>query len=256
MGQTALHIACAVSSENVVEGLLNAGAEVHCRSSRPSMPITVTNNDAALENMLDDFRYSPTDDGGHDEDGVFGVTGTPLHYAVEYGRVTSAKALFRKDPRVVNIPDDLGQTTLHRLAKRHYYEGPEKELVELLIEAGIDINARDKEGMSAIHYAAETRLCDDLDESNIDSERMESDSLQWNLLRTLLSKGIPIDVLTEATVDHPGRATPLQFSCKAGHENAVRYLLNRGADPDHVDNNGRTALHWACATVPHVMFGH
>jgi hypothetical protein len=110
--------------------------------------------------------------------------------------------------------------------------------------------------MGAIHYAAETCLCDDLNDSDTGSDRPDSASLGWDLRRALLSKGIPIDVPTEVTVGHPGRATPLQFSCKAGHEHAVRCLLNRGADPDHVDNNGRTALHWVCDTLPGLDVGN
>jgi hypothetical protein len=44
--------------------------------------------------------------------------------------------------------------------------------------------------------------------------------------------------------------TPLQICCKAGNEHTSIYLLEKGADPDHVDDIGRTALHWVCPMLP------
>ncbi|GMH47500.1 hypothetical protein TrVE_jg4874 [Triparma verrucosa] len=39
--------------------------------------------------------------------------------------------------------------------------------------------------------------------------------------------------------------TPLDWACYKGHTNIAEYLMFRGIEPTHLDNNGRNCLHWA-----------
>ena len=49
-----------------------------------------------------------------------------------------------------NVTDADGVTALQRAVKYRHYN-----IVRLLIDGGVDINARDREGKTALHYAAE-----------------------------------------------------------------------------------------------------
>lgn len=49
----------------------------------------------------------------------------------------------------------------------------------------------------------------------------------------------------------PGELTPLHLSCLRGHVDAVKSLLDYGADVDVVDRSGRTALFYAALNCQH-----
>ena len=118
------------------------------------------------------------------------------------------KAEFRKD----NQPA-LHHATLSRAA------GTSK--VQLLLDRGADIEARDKHGYTALHYACGSSY------SNKDT------------IQLLLDRGADIKAR-----DNDGR-TALHHASLFGPEGAEQLLLDRGADIKVRDNKGRTALHYA-----------
>jgi ankyrin repeat protein len=58
-------------------------------------------------------------------------------------------------------------------------------------------------------------------------------------VRLLLEKGAERD-----SKDNNGR-TPLSRAAMMGHEAVVRLLLEKGAEPDSKDSDGQTPLSWA-----------
>lgn len=94
-----------------------------------------------------------------------------------------------------------------------------KERVEKLLAHGADVKARDGDGDTALHGAAQT--------GNVD------------IVRMLLDKGAD----PNAKNQHGG--TPLMWAAVFGHAEAAQLLLARGADASLKDSDGVTAAEWA-----------
>ncbi|XP_045116322.1 transient receptor potential channel pyrexia-like [Portunus trituberculatus] len=98
------------------------------------------------------------------------------------------------------------------------------DLVEMLLEAGASVDARDNSGLSALHLAAEKGA----DE----------------VLRALLKGGAKVGGHWEW--DGNEEFTPLMLAARSGCLEAVRVLIEGGAKPDAgLNTRGETALHQA-----------
>ncbi|KAL8574487.1 hypothetical protein ACOMHN_060157 [Nucella lapillus] len=88
------------------------------------------------------------------------------------------------------------------------------------LEKGDDVNARDKSGYTALHYAARNN--------------------HLEVCRLLLLHGSEVNAVTKT-----GQATPLHRAAYTGSVEVVRLLLQNKADPLAVDTDGMTPLHKA-----------
>jgi len=95
--------------------------------------------------------------------------------------------------------------------------------VRALLNAGADVNASHGDGMTALHWAAE--------------------SGDVEMVRTLLFAGAFPDAVTRN-----GEYTPLHLASRAGHAEAVLALLEGGADVERLSVNGTAPLHFAAAS--------
>ena len=102
-------------------------------------------------------------------------------------------------------------------------EDGDMELLESLVEAGVNINAvRDGiSGYTPLHEAA--------DAGNVEA------------IEFLIASGADTERMSTAGV------TPLLLAIGAGHEDAALALINGGADVDRPDGNGTTPLAYARA---------
>ena len=167
-GWTPLITASYCGSVDLVQLLLDHGADPHARDnsgltaldfsggvrvSRMLIKLNVSQTEAfsrATERgdpeqmrLLLDYGASPDvrRDGGY----------TPLHLASATGRIAAARFLVLELKVDVNAPNDEGMTPLH-LASLGWIEGT-PEVVELLLENGADVNARDNKGETAYEMA-------------------------------------------------------------------------------------------------------
>ena len=113
------------------------------------------------------------------------------------------------------------KTLLHIFAQEFRLEGDsledEKQILDLLISKGIDLNAKDKDAKTALHYALENG-------SN-------------KLFSELLSRGADPNLCPD------GQGTLLHIAIKEGKLQEAKILLERGVDPDIRDSQNFTSLH-------------
>ncbi|EAY17214.1 ankyrin repeat protein, putative [Trichomonas vaginalis G3] len=114
----------------------------------------------------------------------------------------------------INAKDKYGKTALHYAA-----ENNSKETVELLISHGANINEKDNDGQTVLHYAAR-------------SNRKE-------YIEFLISHGANIN-----EKDKNG-ATVLHYAARSNSKEIVELLISHGANINEKDNDGQTVLHYA-----------
>ena len=179
-------------------------------------------------------------------DSMISVT-TPLHSAVESGRLDLVKHLLRDENLDVNAEDALFQTPLHAAAccaKKNYLEAS-----DLILQRGGDVAIEDDEGKTALHWAAmtgKTDLCQLLGSNGANISAV--DQKGWTALhfaaaeghhdtiRWLCEHGSPVDPRTMSG------STPLMFAVDGEHLAAINALVEARADVKAADISGKTCV--------------
>ena len=106
-------------------------------------------------------------------------------------------------------------------------------IIELLVDAGIDVNSKDKQGRTSLHLAVER--------------------YHPQVVRFLLLTNASIDARTNARgparvkAPYHGDMTALHLAAWNGHRDILMALLEGGADVNAQDDKRQTALHRAAA---------
>ena len=139
----------------------------------------------------------------------------PLISAARMGNRSMAERLLTKGVEV-NARNDKGETALHWTARTGHKN---KDVAELLLAKGAEVNAKDNIGYMALHWAARTG--------------------NRGVMELLLAKGAEINAK-----DSEGLA-PLHWAAICGHRDIAELLLTSGAEVNARTEKGKMALHWA-----------
>ncbi|KAL8871535.1 MAG: hypothetical protein Q9174_002656 [Haloplaca sp. 1 TL-2023] len=195
--------ACRNGYARLVEELLGAGMNVHCRRRSSdgrgddgSAPIHLAAmyGQAQIATILLEHRACVNDHHHGDR--------RPLHEAAEAGYETMTQLLLDNGARP-HLRDSRGRQALH-LACQH----GSMKVASLLLEAGASVDAADNNHYRPLHHVAQE--CDDP-----------------FLATTLLDNGCDINATTDQ--GH----TALQLACISGNLNVLSVLLQRSASMKH-----------------------
>ncbi len=145
---------------------------------------------------------------------ALGQTGQNLADAAEAGDMATVRSLLDSGSDV-NAAQRNGSTALHWAIYRD-----DTETVDLLIDRGADVTVKTREGISPLFMA----------------------SLYGNVavIESLLDAG------ADANEAGPNTETPVMLAARNGNPDAIRILIGAGADPNIAETvRGTTALMWA-----------
>ena len=143
------------------------------------------------------------------------AAGESLHEAAKKGDLDQINRLLETGA-TADVMDENSNTPLYVAVGQGH-----KDVVELLILKGANVNAVCWLGYTPLHWAVAAL------------------GGQTELAELLVAKGASIDA-----VDHKGK-TPLSHAAKIGHTELAELLIAKGANVNAIDNKGRTPLDWA-----------
>lgn len=235
-----LHDAVDRGDLEAVRGLLQKGADVNettvdlDRFGRTALMLAAEEGHAEIARLLMEHKanVNATDYYGR----------TALMWAAIGGHADVTRSLL-EHKAAVNVKDNYGLTALMSVAVKGFYEGAERkvpswlpvpglgrvaagntwhsvdrgkedpDVVKLLVKYGAEVNAKDKDGMTAVIFAAGNNPA---------------------LVRLLLELG--------ATLTAKDSTIALTMAASSGSADAARLLIERGADLNAKDKDGLTAL--------------
>jgi ankyrin repeat protein len=212
--RTPLHLASQKSCE-LVQKLLNAHANIHAVDDFGYTPLYYAINSNSLEIVDQLLNFD-----AHCAHFIHKLGITPLHLAVRKGFSKIITRLLKEnDKSYVGAVDSHGNTPLHYAIK-----AASIPTVNKLIKAGASVFRSDKKKRTPLHLAASSN--------------------SYKIIETLIDEGADLDV---NKIDNFGN-TPLYYAIKNNSEKVVNKLLNTGADASLPNENGRTPLHIAVST--------
>ena len=239
-----------------IERLLNAGADPDARD-RDGTSCLFPPASAGDVRFLKTLVAAGADVNAHNHAGE-----TAIFVAARQGQVAAIRALLESGARAV-VRDDCGTTPLHLAAGRG-----DVQLVDVLLGEPtgdseksnrslngelVDLNQRDGEGRTPLHFVAECEY--DLNEPMADSEAASAgDGMGAQRPGSVVARLLVAGAEPNAQ-DNEG-ATPLHVAAAHGSPDTVCALLREregnGSNPMMVDREGMTPLHHWMQRSPEV----
>lgn len=256
-GYTPLHFAVESGEEGTIRLLLDAGAHVNSESYDGQTPLSLAmahhSNALAMVRVL-------VEAGAHvDRRGTDGRT--PLHFAVMRGDEPTVKVedtsdwtplheadtAYHPDDDVVKWLIRSGADTTATMRRRttplHPSSRHSHKVAEILIKHGAQVNARDDNGMTPLHLAAQRYM-----EAEPCTGPLQDDGPTGEANVTLLARfGADVNARDVNGV------TPLHLAAEAGEERVVKALIAHGGDVKSRDKLGRIPRDMAARSVAYLL---
>ena len=175
---------------------------------------------------------------------------TPLMAAARYGHEKVALVFLRVGANLdVHVKDNVGKTALHWACDKGL-----AELVRALIDRGSRVNEQDRYTCTPVMLAVQSgsmAIVMHLLRAGARCHKFTKDQMN-DLLHMACTEGhvlVVENLITDGCdVNCVGASgyPPLIIAARYGHEGAALVLLRAGANVHVKDNDGQTALHWAC----------
>ena len=143
------------------------------------------------------------------------VTSADFFKAVKDGAAPKVKEYLEKDKSLVNAVDS--SSGINETALGIATFAGNKEITEMLIKNGANVNFQDAFGIAPIHGASRTNKLD--------------------VIKILLDNKADINLPTTT-----GKETPLHYAARFNNPDVVKFLLEKGAVKDAKDASGNTPL--------------
>lgn len=171
----------------------------------------------------------------------------PIHWAVSYNHVTIVQTLVQLKSFNVDAVDGSGWTPLMMACSRKDAE----RIVDLLLSKDADVNAKNNNGQTALHFCASKVNLDIartlLAQKPPASARTKDKRGQLPLHRAAAVGSVPmmkalLDAKSPLNATDMDGMTALHHAMSEGHGDAALLLLTMGAEHDKKDNNDHIPL--------------
>ena len=189
----------------------------------------------------------------------------PIFYAIDTSDIKITKLLLNNGADIHGIQC---KTQLLNIAVKKEY----KEIVEILLQHGADVNAVDKHGRTALHFTVSGEDDNNFIRFFYDYDDSEDSDVKTEIVKLLLKHGAHVDAkanngimtlhaavqrghvkVVDALLEHNANVnsrttkgtTPLHVGVRKGNKAIITKLLDKGADINETLENRGTVLHIA-----------
>ena len=253
---TASMTACLNRNEDAINVLLNAGANTNIIDADGDTCLqTALGKGCRLASTVADYEghnylhhrgcsienLQAMIDHGANVNATNKMSETALMLACQKQNIIAMRVLL--DPEAnPDIADVKGDTLLHNAIQKHV----SKETLHAIIDHGVDVNAINHKGESALLLACETGQKESVslllragayDDTMSCLHKVLKGEYDHEILQMLLDHGVPVNAANK------NQQTAYMLACHQGNIDAMCTLVNAGADPNIKDSDDKTCLH-------------